>query len=140
MSLYQEAVRILKERNIPLSHQRLKVTEYLYAHSTHPTAEEIYAALHKEIPTLSLTTVYNTLKLLVANGCGVQLDTGDGEAKFDGNTAPHGHFKCTECGAVYDFDLKQKQGADFGLPEGFLSKEAIVLIKGKCGRCVNGGK
>ena len=43
--------------------QRLAVMKYLMQYHTHPTVDEIYAALHSSIPTLSKTTIYNTLSL-----------------------------------------------------------------------------
>ena len=45
--------------------QRIAVMNYLLEHRTHPTVDEIYVALSKDMPTLSKTTVYNTLELLV---------------------------------------------------------------------------
>ena len=63
--------------------------EYLMAHRTHPTVDEIYLALSPSIPTLSKTTVYNTLKLLSENGA-VQTLTIDGRNTcYDAVTAPH---------------------------------------------------
>jgi len=35
---------------------------------THPTAEMIYQKIVKDVPTMSKTTVYNTLKLLLEKG------------------------------------------------------------------------
>lgn len=63
-SLKQE----LKTKNIGLSYQRLKVLEYLIQNRCHPTVEQIYFDLCKEIPTLSKTTIYNTLRVLEEAG------------------------------------------------------------------------
>jgi Fur family peroxide stress response transcriptional regulator len=64
----EELKQDLKRRNINLSHQRLKVLEYLTQNRCHPTVDQIYTDLHKEIPTLSKTTVYNTLRMLAEEG------------------------------------------------------------------------
>ena len=48
--------------------QRIAIMDYLLKHHTHPCIDEIYMALHDDIPTLSKTTVYNTLKLFVEHG------------------------------------------------------------------------
>ena len=53
----------LLEKNIRPSHQRIKVMEFLLKNKIHPTVDYIYNELHEEIPTLSKTTVYNTLNL-----------------------------------------------------------------------------
>lgn len=54
--------------NIKPSVQRIAIMDYLLKHHTHPCIDEIYLALCKDIPTLSKTTVYNTLKLFIEHG------------------------------------------------------------------------
>jgi len=50
-----------KEKEIRPTYIRLKVLDYLEKNKVHPTAEVIYKALVKEMPTISRTSVYNTL-------------------------------------------------------------------------------
>ena len=57
-------IDIMKEHDIAPSMQRVKILEYLRNYKIHPTADMIYQALLDEMPTLSKTTVYNTLKPL----------------------------------------------------------------------------
>lgn len=61
------ATEQLIEHNIRPSVQRVAIMQYLLDHRTHPTADDIYTELVKTMPTLSRTTVYNTLQLLVTN-------------------------------------------------------------------------
>ena len=61
------AKQILEGAGVRPSVQRLAVMDYLATHKTHPTVDEIYSSLAPSIPTLSKTTVYNTLKLFVEN-------------------------------------------------------------------------
>lgn len=58
----------LTDHGVKPSIQRLAIMKYLMEHRTHPTADMIFNDLYKEIPTLSKTTVYNTLKLLTEHG------------------------------------------------------------------------
>ena len=58
------SAKLLKEKDISPSIQRIRVLEYLQNSKNHPTVDNIYNDLIKEIPTLSKTTVYNILKLL----------------------------------------------------------------------------
>ena len=60
-----KVIEYLEEHDVKPSVQRIAVMDYLMTHRTHPTVDEIYHALEKQIPTLSKTTVYNTLKLFV---------------------------------------------------------------------------
>ena len=57
----------LLEHNIKPSMQRIAIMEYLMEHPIHPSADDIYTALSPSMPTLSKTTVYNTLKLFSDN-------------------------------------------------------------------------
>lgn len=53
----------LIKNNIRPSFQRIKILEYLANNNNHPTADEIFKDVVKEIPMLSKTTVYSTLTL-----------------------------------------------------------------------------
>ncbi|EJX04128.1 iron uptake regulatory protein [gut metagenome] len=61
------------DHGVKPSVQRIAIMDYLLKNRTHPTAEEIYSALVNLIPTLSKTTVYNTLKLFVEQGAALML-------------------------------------------------------------------
>ena len=98
----------LTAHNVKPSVQRMAVMEYLLDHRTHPTADEIYLALHRKMPTLSKTTVYNTLKILTGKGAALQLTIDEKNCCFDADTTPHAHFLCTRCGKVYDMVLNNQ--------------------------------
>ncbi|MFW0968438.1 MAG: Fur family transcriptional regulator [Thermacetogeniaceae bacterium] len=73
----------LKKKNISLSYQRLKVLEYLTQNRCHPTVEQIFTELQKEIPTLSKTTVYNTLRILAEAGLVKVITIDERESRYD---------------------------------------------------------
>jgi len=125
----------LLENNIKPSYQRLKIFEYLYVHKTHPTVDEIYKALKGEIPTLSKTTVYNTLKLFIDKGVVIIINIEDNETRYDADTSLHGHFKCEICGNIYDFDVND-DGLTIDL-KNYKIKETHIYIKGICEKCMN---
>ena len=68
----------------------------------HPSAETLYTILKPEMPNLSLGTVYRNLALFKKQGLAVGVATVDGIERFDGDTHPHVHFICSDCGAVID--------------------------------------
>ena len=74
--------RLLKY-SIKPSMQRIAIMEYLMEHRTHPSADEIYTALSPSMPTLSKTTVYNTLKLFSEQGAALMLTIDDRNANFE---------------------------------------------------------
>ena len=124
----------LNHHNIKPSLPRVKILEYLVDYKSHPTIDEIYAALSKELITLSKTTVYNTLDLFVKNNVAMQVLIEDNETRYDADVSNHGHFKCLMCNRVYDFyyDLSKIEIKSL---EGFTSKEYHSYIKGICKNC-----
>lgn len=126
----------LQAHGIKPSLQRMAVMTYLIEHRTHPTADEIYTALHPSIPTLSKTTVYNTLKLLTEKGAALQLTIDERNCCFDADTSPHAHFLCTRCGRVYDMKLNQAELKKCAcVPDEFQTEGAQLYLRGCCPRC-----
>ncbi len=128
---------ILKEKGIQPSYHRLKILKYLMENKVHPTVDMIYRGLSAEIPTLSKTTIYNTLNLFAEKGLVAVLTIGERETRYDINVQPHAHFKCESCGRVYDlWDVKlDVSGA---VPEGFEISRVELYIKGICANCRKG--
>lgn len=58
---FEDMSNKLKKNEIRLSYLKLKVLEYLSKYHDHPTVDQIYNDLRKEVPTLSKTTVCNAL-------------------------------------------------------------------------------
>lgn len=99
------ATEQLTRHNIRPSVQRVAIMQYLLDHRTHPTADDIYTDLVKAMPTLSRTTVYNTLQLLVNNQAVLGLTLDKHTMHFDGYTHPHAHFMCHKCGRIFDVEV-----------------------------------
>jgi Fe2+ or Zn2+ uptake regulation protein len=124
----------LKSNNIKPSYQRIKIYEYLMGTTAHPTVDTIYRALLPEIPTLSKTTVYNTLSLFVDNNITLLITIEENEARYDADTSIHGHFKCDNCGDVLDFrtDLSELEITQL---EGCAVTEKHIYFRGTCSTC-----
>lgn len=106
-------------------------------HRTHPNVDEIYTALFPKLPTLSKTTVYNTLKLFVSQGAALMLTIDDKNTCFDADTCLHAHFYCTECGKVLDLPFRGEiQMLGTVGPEGNLVNEIHQYYRGVCQKCL----
>lgn len=134
MGDYSNLYDKLAERGLRASQQRIRVLEYLCRGETHPTADAIYKALAKELPSLSKATVYNALNALVGAGLAKEISTEDKEARFDATTNCHGHFKCDECGRIYNFQIDIEDFKAGGL-DGFKVNTKDVYFRGKCRDC-----
>ena len=122
--------------NVKPSVQRLAIMDYLLTHRTHPSIEEIYLALCDDIPTLSKTTVYNTLKLFVEHGAAQMLTIDERNVCYDGDISFHSHFLCKQCNKIYDIpatsaDEKIREMSD----DGFEVSEIHQYYKGICPTC-----
>ena len=124
----------LVNQGINPSYQRLKIFEHLAKTMSHPTVDMIYNVLSKEIPTLSKTTIYNTMNLFLQKGLVVGLTIEDNEVRYDSNTSPHAHFKCNECGKVYDIPLESQLNQNNTVCDHIVNERHIYL-KGTCKKC-----
>jgi len=95
---------IFKEKKLKLTPQRIAVYKYLQSTTEHPSAEIIYKALQPTYPTMSLATVYKALKTLVEIELVIELNVGEGNFRYDGNTHSHPHIQCVSCGVVDDIE------------------------------------
>ena len=133
----EELISYLKERELRPSYQRLKILGYLLENRNHPTADEIYESLHSEIPTLSKSTVYNSLNVFVQARLVKQLTIEDSDTRYDIDTQDHGHFKCELCGRIYNFKINI-DGSDTPDLKGFNIKDRNVNFTGTCPSCLKG--
>ena len=125
----------LLSNNIKPSYQRIRVFEYLTNKRNHPTVDSIYKHLISEIPVLSKTTVYNTLKLFLEKGIVQVVNIEDNEVRYDADVSVHGHFKCVECTNIYDFRVKPSN-LDFEEISEFEVNEMHINSKGVCTKCL----
>ena len=126
-------VERLQKYHIKPSVQRIAIMKYLMEH---PTVDEIYTALSPTIPTLSKTTVYNTLKILTEQGAVQTLTIDERNTCYDAATTPHAHFLCKCCGQIYDlaYDNTMKRVDDIEM-NGHEIQELHFYYKGICKRC-----
>ncbi len=130
----------LVRHGIRPSAQRMAVMGFLLDNHIHPSVEQIYSMLSPGMPTLSKTTVYNTLKILESRGAIVTIDIDPACERYDADTSVHGHFFCRGCGAVSDVWLKDHKFASKNAPEGVVVDSVQLLYKGVCADCADGSK
>lgn len=124
----------LKSNDIKPSYQRIRIYEYLINKKNHPTVDNIYKELQQEIPTLSKTTVYNTLNLFVEKKIVQLIGIEENEMRYDADISTHAHFKCKDCEEVFDvfFNLSEIPIKEL---EGFDVEEEHLYFKGICKKC-----
>ncbi len=85
------------------SRQGLIILEELRGTTSHPRGDELHAMVRRQLPQVSLATVYRNLDRLRQAGAALPIYCGD-FTRYDGNVAPHDHFLCRSCRRVWDFD------------------------------------
>ncbi|MBO7741907.1 MAG: transcriptional repressor [Victivallales bacterium] len=126
---------VFTRHGLRASEQRIVIYDYLLKNRIHPGAEAIYRHLHKLHPSLSLTTVYNTMKAFHTHGMVTLVTIEGGEVRYDVNTDFHAHFKCTGCGKLFDMPPMQDIRFLQDVPEGFEISATHVDLYGLCSEC-----
>ena len=103
--MFEKYVRQLKEKNLKITPQRLEILKYLDEHRTHPTVDEIYQNLKKNNPSLSKTTVYNSVETLDQYHIIKSITITGNEVRYDYNREMHHHFLCKTCGEIIDIEV-----------------------------------
>ena len=129
----------MRKRPRRQTRQRRVILEMLQETREHPTAVRVFEQVRREIPTISLGTVYRNLELLVRMGLVRRLEWGGAEAHFDADTNHHYHVRCVQCGRVDDLP---GHGADSGLGEleqtgGYVILGHRLEFDGLCPNCQN---
>ena len=125
----------LQQYKIKPSLHRIAILDFLMKHPIHPTIDMIFNELYESIPTLSKTTVYNTLKLLEEKGAVQAILIDEKNIRYDADLSVHGHFRCKKCGGIYDLELKNVDNISIKNGKKLMITECQVYYKGYCETC-----
>ena len=135
-----ELTQIFRSRGLKMTPQRQTIFRVLHGSAVHPTAEAVFDSVRREMPTISLRTVYQTLNDLAARGEIQALDLGTGPARFHPHTAPNDHHVCAVCGRVQDV---QAEFPGVAVPDadafGFTVNTTEIVFRGRCRDCTAAG-
>ena len=130
---------VCNREGLKITHQRLEIFRQLAASSNHPTVESIYRLLKKKIPTISLDTVYRTIRTFEKYNLVNRIETPESQARFEVAREKHHHLICSECGSIADFPWPSFDNAQ--LPPGTIGWGNIqsknVVLKGQCSKCTS---
>ena len=93
----KEASTVLISHGIKPTLQRIAIMSYILEHRVHPTIEDVYNGLITNFPTLSKTTVYNTLRMFSEHSAAQMITIDEHRVCYDGDTHPHPHSRCPPC-------------------------------------------
>ena len=118
------------------TNQEVKILEYLNSVKTHPTAEVVYEQIKKELPAISLATVYRNLHKLSNNREIVRLEINN-QYHFDSDMCNHQHCICKKCGNIIDIFHTElnKLAMEKVSKDNFYPDCVSITFKGLCKDC-----
>lgn len=120
----------LKAAGVQPTLQRISICQYVLCDADHPTAEEVHAWAEKNLATISLATVYNTLNTLVTAGLLREFKFAHSDKViYDNNLDEHAHFLDEKSGQLYDIH-KENIKVGLKLANEFQVNGYDLLIKG----------
>jgi Fe2+ or Zn2+ uptake regulation protein len=130
-------IRLFRQKGLKITPQRRVIFELLAKDGSHPTADEIYQRVLSVMPDVSRTTVYNTLRELVALGELTTVeDLSESGARYDTNSSLHHHLFCMRCHALIDVS-RDFTGVELSPEEteGYRIVRSQVTFYGICPDC-----
>ena len=115
--------------------QREHVYRVLLGERDHPTAEQVFMRAKREMPDISMATVYNCLDALVKCGLVKAVNVDPIAMRYCPNMEEHWHFRCDTCGGVYDIEPAARSRPEITFPKGFQATTYEISVRGACPNC-----
>ena len=138
ITVFNEYVR---RKGLKNTSQRMIILETFLGSKSHYSTEDLYLKLRKDHPKIGYATVHRTLKLFAECGIALELNFGDGQARFEPLNADqhHDHLVCTECGLIIEFTEPQieKLQEQVAAQHNFKIESHRHELYGLCSSCVH---
>jgi Fur family transcriptional regulator, peroxide stress response regulator len=124
-------------QGLAATHQRMVIYRALITRYDHPSPEDVYETVRKEIPSISLGTVYKNIRTFIEHGLLGEVSLHHGTARLEVNLKPHHHLVCLRCKAIVDLEDEDLDPVRLRgrAPEGFQVRRYSVEAIGLCKSC-----
>ena len=127
------------EKGLAFTHQRQVIYRALAASNAHPTPEEVYEKVRRQMPSLSFGTVYKNIRIITDAGLLNEVSLLHEPLRLDANLESHHHLVCMECKSVTDLP-EQEIHPRGRIPAGFEVQRYNVEVLGRCAKCSSKNK
>jgi Fur family transcriptional regulator, ferric uptake regulator len=120
-----------------MTSQREIILRELRSSHQHLSADELYDAVRKTLPRISLATVYRNLEILSEAGIIGKLEISGRQKRFDYDILEHDHIYCVECHRVDNLSLDRKafDAPSWTSGKGYTVTGYRIEIAGICPAC-----
>lgn len=131
-----EMVIRCRDAGLSVTPQRIAVYKALLKSEEHPTPEMLFKTVKRQMPSLSLATIYKSLDALEKLGLIQAVEIDSDSRRYDANMSRHHHLICTKCRRVIDFYDEQLNAVRPSRSHhGFVAESITVKVLGLCARC-----
>ena len=97
------AVKILVEKNLKVTPQRIAVLDILLNMDNHPSAENIIEYMRLSFPHVPIGTVYKILEVFVEKGIANRVKTDNDTLRYDAVQEKHHHLYSSQSEQIVDY-------------------------------------
>jgi len=130
-------IKALRRKGYKATPQRIAICRFALQSRNHPSAKRIFNKIRETYPTVSLATVYQTLKILKELSLVQELNLPQGQTRFDPYMKPHINLVCLRCGNIIDLDspIAQEIVGKVATAAEFTVTEQHLDLYGVCEKC-----
>lgn len=97
------AIRILSEKGLRITPQRIAVLDIILNLNNHPTAEEISDYMRLNFPHVTIGTIYKILDAFIEKGIIAKVKTDNDVIRYDPVPEKHHHLYCSDSEIIEDY-------------------------------------
>ncbi len=131
--------RYLKDRNLPVTHQRVTIAEAVFFSDSHLSVGDLERLLRSSSDRIGRATIYRTLEVMLEAGLVREHDFDEGFKRYEPVTEQghHEHLICITCGKVVEFSSERLERMKVLIAEeyGFRHHHHRLEIYGVCHEC-----
>ena len=129
----------MAQHGLKSTSQRDLIMELFFDTREHVAIGDLHRMVLKRNPRIGYATVYRTLKMLTECGLAAERHFGDGQTRYEPDTADehHDHLICRSCGTIVEFENHEieRLQAQVAQAHGFTVESHRHEMYGLCPRC-----
>ena len=129
----KDYISLLKANNLKATIQRGTILKSIDSMG-HMSIDEIYSAVKREYPTLSLATIYKNIILMVEHGIIAEVPISGKKPKYELKKSDHIHLICEACGTIEDMKITKSKEQVLSV-ENFKVQNMQINLYGVCREC-----